>query len=403
VDHYECLGLPRDASPAQVTQAFRRAARRTHPDAGGRPSDFVAVAEAYRVLGDPLLRAQYDRELDGGPAGWDEVDWGTEVGGEAPEGEPSAGPAGGDDVWHGDVDLHDGPADDGEANDEGADPRRLDAFVGPPRRIPDPLADPAAPALPSIRPGRVETSAAVVAWVLGLVALALLVVAATRGAWGRSDAGAAAGDDGVSTTIAWVSVCAFAVILHALSPPRSRGTAAAWIFTCIGLVMLSPVVGGVTRVSEGPRALHIAALATAVSAVAVALAWALAFARRRAHPDRLTALWQRDPGWRADRYHRAVAWNLVRTALQVPGTTALAVGPAARDSTGVPFPGRRWTWDPRTGIESVRTISRHVPLGSWLVLDDEDRVVAGAPVGAPEAWLSALREVPARPASRARA
>ena len=64
-DHYEVLGVDRDASPEELKRAFRRLARATHPDAN--PDDpsaearFRQVAEAYEVLSDPEKRAQYDR------------------------------------------------------------------------------------------------------------------------------------------------------------------------------------------------------------------------------------------------------------------------------------------------------------------------------------------------------
>ena len=64
-DHYEVLGVDRDASPEELKRAFRRLARATHPDAN--PDDpsaeakFRQVAEAYEVLSDPEKRARYDR------------------------------------------------------------------------------------------------------------------------------------------------------------------------------------------------------------------------------------------------------------------------------------------------------------------------------------------------------
>lgn len=66
-DLYQLLGIPPDASAADITRAYRRRARAVHPDA--RPDDadgsarFRALAAAYRVLGDPARRAAYDRSL----------------------------------------------------------------------------------------------------------------------------------------------------------------------------------------------------------------------------------------------------------------------------------------------------------------------------------------------------
>ena len=64
-DHYRTLGVARDASTREIRRAYRRLARRHHPDVnptddGGR---FVAIAGAYRVLSDPAARAGYDRTL----------------------------------------------------------------------------------------------------------------------------------------------------------------------------------------------------------------------------------------------------------------------------------------------------------------------------------------------------
>ena len=45
------LGLPLDANRAEAQRAFRRLAKETHPDAGGDPAAFRAVAHAWAELG----------------------------------------------------------------------------------------------------------------------------------------------------------------------------------------------------------------------------------------------------------------------------------------------------------------------------------------------------------------
>jgi curved DNA-binding protein CbpA len=69
-DLYQLLGVARDASRQEIALAWRRRARDEHPDArhgdDGAPARFRAVAEAWRVLGDPHRRAAYDRGLDPG-------------------------------------------------------------------------------------------------------------------------------------------------------------------------------------------------------------------------------------------------------------------------------------------------------------------------------------------------
>jgi molecular chaperone DnaJ len=44
------LGLPLHATRGEAQRAFRRLAKQTHPDAGGNPADFRAVAGAWAVL-----------------------------------------------------------------------------------------------------------------------------------------------------------------------------------------------------------------------------------------------------------------------------------------------------------------------------------------------------------------
>lgn len=63
-DHYETLGVRRDASSDEIKRAYRRLARELHPDAnpGDAASEarFKEVARAYEVLSDPQQRQQYD-------------------------------------------------------------------------------------------------------------------------------------------------------------------------------------------------------------------------------------------------------------------------------------------------------------------------------------------------------
>jgi molecular chaperone DnaJ len=66
VSHYDVLGVPRDASTSQIRAAFRELARANHPDtsASGSAASLSPINEAWRVLGDPVLRRAYDRSLD---------------------------------------------------------------------------------------------------------------------------------------------------------------------------------------------------------------------------------------------------------------------------------------------------------------------------------------------------
>jgi curved DNA-binding protein len=63
-DYYDVLGVSRDASPAELQQAFRRLARTNHPDVNkdpGAEERFKEINEAYSALSDPELRKRYDR------------------------------------------------------------------------------------------------------------------------------------------------------------------------------------------------------------------------------------------------------------------------------------------------------------------------------------------------------
>jgi len=60
---YDVLGVGRDAGADEIKMAWRRAAKATHPDAGGSEAAFQAAESAWHVLSDAWLRAEYDRSL----------------------------------------------------------------------------------------------------------------------------------------------------------------------------------------------------------------------------------------------------------------------------------------------------------------------------------------------------
>ncbi len=71
-DHYEVLGVSREASPEEIKKAYRRLARELHPDVnpGEEASErFKLVTHAYDVLSDPEQRQRYDLGGDGGGFG----------------------------------------------------------------------------------------------------------------------------------------------------------------------------------------------------------------------------------------------------------------------------------------------------------------------------------------------
>ncbi|MEI6862152.1 MAG: DnaJ domain-containing protein, partial [Verrucomicrobiota bacterium] len=71
-DYYAALGVTREATAEEIKQAFRRLARKYHPDVAKdkrtAEEKFKEINEANEVLSDPAKRKKYD-ELG---AGWQE-------------------------------------------------------------------------------------------------------------------------------------------------------------------------------------------------------------------------------------------------------------------------------------------------------------------------------------------
>ena len=77
-DYYEVLGVDKNASEADLKKAYKKMARKYHPDLNRddpktAEAKFKEVNEAYDVLKDPQKKAQYDQfghaAFEGGTGG----------------------------------------------------------------------------------------------------------------------------------------------------------------------------------------------------------------------------------------------------------------------------------------------------------------------------------------------
>ncbi|MFD8971652.1 MULTISPECIES: molecular chaperone DnaJ [Streptomyces] len=94
-DYYKVLGVPKDATEAEIKKAYRKLARENHPDAnkGDTKAEerFKEISEANDILGDPKKRKEYDEaralfgnggfRSPGGPGGSFNFDLGDLFGG----------------------------------------------------------------------------------------------------------------------------------------------------------------------------------------------------------------------------------------------------------------------------------------------------------------------------------
>jgi len=63
-NYYSILGVSPQASQDEIKKAYKKAAIKNHPDRGGDHVRMVQCNEAYAILGDPVLRREYDLLLE---------------------------------------------------------------------------------------------------------------------------------------------------------------------------------------------------------------------------------------------------------------------------------------------------------------------------------------------------
>ena len=57
---YERLGITKDSTKSEIRAAYRKASKKSHPDAGGSPEKFALVKRAHDILTDEERRRKYD-------------------------------------------------------------------------------------------------------------------------------------------------------------------------------------------------------------------------------------------------------------------------------------------------------------------------------------------------------
>ena len=59
-NYYDILGVQKNASEDEIRNAYRKLARKNHPDKGGDKDTFQKIQEAYETLSNPEKKSNYD-------------------------------------------------------------------------------------------------------------------------------------------------------------------------------------------------------------------------------------------------------------------------------------------------------------------------------------------------------
>ena len=71
MDHYDTLGVAKNATPDEIKKAYRRLAAIHHPDKGGDTAQFQKIQAAYEILSDPQKKQEFDQpQHQGFPGGF---------------------------------------------------------------------------------------------------------------------------------------------------------------------------------------------------------------------------------------------------------------------------------------------------------------------------------------------
>lgn len=346
-DLYARLGVDRAATDKDLAAAYRRAARRHHPDHGGSPEAFAAIEEAYRVLRLVDSRAAYDAGPDGVEVDeWDDLGWGV------PADPPPPNPADGPDR---------GPVD----------PFRPRAWALPPTPT---LADVRGTLSGSAeqRWGRAALVAAVPATVFTLVAAEVQP------------------GEGEAMGVFLVTLVVLDVFagFTALQPANARPSGATLFVAALATSALMLVLGSASLVLEPSfgaafRVLGAVAVLSAGALATFGAGWVFLLRRRRRGDDAAAAEVHRLQRRRV----LADDWNLVREALRVPGHRVglvLERVDALRADHGVLL------WDVQAQGRVVVLLSMPVEPGTWVVHDEAGVVFAVADHDCLASWCELL-------------